>query len=343
MRGVQQTYEPLPDLSVTDPAGHQALAAHLRHCRQRGLRKPTLDAREEIVRRFARMVERPLLEVTQDDVDRWRDYYDNHAPATIGNYARHVQTFYGWLAKAKLITNNPTTEIPVPKVLKGVPRPIEEVDLRKALATAMGPLRVWLVLAAYVGLRAGEIARLRREDVHDTREIPVLHVVNGKGGRERLVPISATVIDELGPYLLRGRGPLWLAGYHDPDRVVTVRVSEHLKKLGIPHTAHSLRHRFATQLYRQSGGDLRMTQDLLGHASPATTAIYAAWDPTRSGPVVDAMAGDLLPAFEAMPTGRFCDHCGTEIADHLRVDARFCSPTCRAAAQTARRSLAAAI
>jgi len=329
---------PLPDLSVTDPEGHRALSAHLRHCKQRGLRKPTLEAREEIVRRFARLTDTPLLEVTQCDVDRWRDTYDDHAPATIENYARHVQTFYGWLTKAKLIADDPTTEIPIPKVLKGVPRPIEEVDLHRAVAAATGELRVWLVLAAYVGLRAGEISRLRREDIYETRDIPVLHVVNGKGGRERLVPLSGNVLHELGYYLTKPRGPQWLSGYHDPDRLVTVEVAGHLRALGIPATCHSLRHCFATRLYQQSGGDLRMTQDLMGHASPATTAIYAAWDPTRATPVVNAMAAGLLAETVPGHIPRTCDHCGNPLAERARVDARFCKATCRVASAAIDRS-----
>ncbi len=69
-------------------------------------------------------------------------------------------------------------------------------------------------------------------------------------------------------------------------------VSQHLRQLGI-RVCHSLRHRFATQLYQRSGGDLRMTQDMLGHASPATTAIYAAWDPSRAASVLDDFAGGL--------------------------------------------------
>ena len=329
---------PLPDLSVTDPEGHRALSAHLRHCKQRGLRKPTLEAREEIVRRFARLTDTPLLEVTQCDVDRWRDTYDDHAPATIENYARHVQTFYGWLTKAKLIADDPTTEIPIPKVLKGVPRPIEEVDLHRAVAAATGELRVWLVLAAYVGLRAGEISRLRREDIYETRDIPVLHVVKGKGGRERLVPLSGNVLHELGYYLTKPRGPQWLSGYHDPDRLVTVEVAGHLRALGIPATCHSLRHCFATRLYQQSGGDLRMTQDLMGHASPATTAIYAAWDPTRATPVVNAMAAGLLAETVPGHIPRTCDHCGNPLAERARVDARFCKATCRVASAAIDRS-----
>ncbi len=69
----------------------------------------------------------------------------------------------------------------------------------------------------------------------------------------------------------------------------------------------------------------------MGHASPATTAIYAAWDPTRATPVVNAMAAGLLAETVPAPVQRTCDHCGNPLAERTRVDARFCKATCRVA------------
>jgi integrase/recombinase XerC len=57
--------------------------------------------------------------------------------------------------------------------------------------------------------------------------------------------------------------------------------AEHLRSLGIPATLHQLRHRFATQLYQRSR-DIRLLQDILGHSSPATSALYAAWAPAAA-------------------------------------------------------------
>jgi integrase len=63
-------------------------------------------------------------------------------------------------------------------------------------------------------------------------------------------------------------------------------ISEYLRASGVNATAHQLRHRFATALYEASGGDLLVTQQMLGHASPSTTAIYAAWSPDRAASAI---------------------------------------------------------
>ena len=59
---------------------------------------------------------------------------------------------------------------------------------------------------------------------------------------------------------------------------------------GIQASAHQLRHWFATEVYEKSGNDLRLTQELLGHASPATTAIYTKWSQAKAMEVVAQLA-----------------------------------------------------
>jgi integrase len=132
-----------------------------------------------------------------------------------------------------------------------------------------------LVLAAFAGLRAMEIAALHAEDIVDD----ALHVQEGKGGHGRVVPLHPLVRSVV--YELPARGPLFPRGDAPAIAVPSHRVSslcnEHLHGLGLHVTLHQLRHRFATTAYATSGHDLRFVQEMLGHADPKTTAIYADW------------------------------------------------------------------
>lgn len=74
-----------------------------------------------------------------------------------------------------------------------------------------------------------------------------------------------------------------------PPHLVSHLVAAHLHDLGLPWTCHQLRHRFATRLYGV-GKDLRLTQELMGHSSPVTTAGYAAWAREDAAQAVDAIA-----------------------------------------------------
>lgn len=292
-----------PEVFELDAAGAAALADHVRDLRRREARQATVSQRVATVRRFGQwLAPRPLLSTTEADVEVWIDgqIARGLAASSRHTYLAHVRQFFGWCARRGVITADPTVDVVAPKVVPGRPRPIPEADLRLALITAPQPLRAWLVLAAYAGLRAGEIGRVRREHVLDTERPPLLVIENGKGGRGRVLPISATVLAELGPHLSGRRGPLWLAGSSRPQERVSVLVSQHLRELGLPYTCHSLRHRFGTQVYQRSR-DLRMTQDMLGHASPATTQVYAAWDTGRGVEVVDELGETLRAAPVILP------------------------------------------
>jgi integrase/recombinase XerC len=171
----------------------------------------------------------------------------------------------------------PDIDVPLPKARKGRPRPISEEQLRVAILNAPRRIRPWLVLAALAGLRCAEIAGLRREDLLDTADEPVI-IVMGKGRKERIVPLSPQLWRELVDYGLPRRGIVFLRrdgqrGQNDP-KLVSQLANAYLKSVGVNETLHQLRHRFATQAYAVHK-DLRVVQELMGHADPATTARYA--------------------------------------------------------------------
>lgn len=164
-----------------------------------------------------------------------------------------------------------------------------------ALVQAEQPYRAMIALAAYAGLRCMEISGLRREDVLDTNTPPMI-LVRGKGAVERLLPIGPALLAELRTYGLPTRGPAPVFRRLDgkPGPIHPTRVSQmlsrHLHDLGIDATAHQARHRMATVAYRATR-DLRAVQTALGHASPVTTASYAA--------IADSALEDAMGAVDA--------------------------------------------
>src|SRR5262249_36894749 len=99
----------------------------------------------------------------------------------------------------------------------------------------------------------------------------------GKGGKPRYVPMPPIVVDALAPKLTGGH--LWPSSKR-PGPIsaghVQKRTNSFLRSIGISQTLHTLRHRYGTQMYAVSGFDLRLTQEVMGHSSPSTTAMYVA-------------------------------------------------------------------
>lgn len=279
---------------VLTPATLQALDEFGAWLLLRGLRaETTIKQRRSILGMVARAVGGDLLAATDRDLAAWQRSRTFTAQSH-RTYVSHVREFFKWAVAEGLVAEDPTGRLVRPKVARRLPRPIPEDALLRAVLTApTSRIRAWLVLAGWAGLRAMEIAALRREDVHEAAQPPMLEVRDGKGNKGRAVPMSRLVVDELRPILEAHDGPdgwLFLA-WDRTDRPVKAgsvsnHCNEHLRSLGLTNTLHTLRHRFASELYRVTL-DLRLTQEMLGHASPATTAIYTAFSPGRAASAVD--------------------------------------------------------
>jgi integrase len=266
---------------------------HLGHLRLRGHTPTSIYARKRALARLTAALAVPLLSATAADLADWR------ASLTVGDqavvaYVSHVRSFYGWAVKEGLIAENPADALPVPRLARRVPRPVSEQDLMEALAAAPRRIRCWLVLAAWCGLRTKEVALLRVENILVTASPPVLIVAADatKGRTERVVPLSAFVLAELAAARLPASGYAFRRmdgrpGPNEPWRVSQL-ANKHLHECGVQSTLHALRHRFGTETYRASR-DLRAVQELLGHASPSTTAAYAAYDRPLARAAVDAL------------------------------------------------------
>lgn len=270
------------------------IRAHTRHMKALGRRPRTIEARIALLKRAEAACGKPLAELTRDDIE---DYVDaQNAAATKRVYLVHLRAFYKWAVDEELLPVDPTRKVVGPVVKRGVPRPMSEDDLGRALAGAPPLIRAWMMLAAFAGLRACEIALVCGEHVIRT-DPPILLLPETKGGGEATVPIAAVLLEELDKW--PRTGPLWQPSGPVHYEVVSRKVNRYLRSIGINAGLHSLRHRFGTMTYRTSGHDLRRTQDLLRHASPATTAVYTQLDPTGGKAVVDALPMPAPPPADA--------------------------------------------
>ena len=283
----------------------KAVQRHLRHLDLQGKSPITVEHAEQALKRLAKVLPVPLLEATPDHLYEWRSRL-RLANATIAAYLSHIRCFYAWAVEAGLIEESPAAATPSPPLPRRFPRPIPEPDLMLALnsATHVMPVRPWLVLAGWCGLRAKEIAGLRVENLrlNDVPPIIIVSTESAKGGNERIIELSPFVVAEMRAARLPLAGPAFPDANGAPRRPWSVShiTNEHLRGCGTKSTLHCLRHRFASQLY-QATLDLRLVQELLGHSSQATTATYAAFSRTAATAAVAALPvpGELLPMREA--------------------------------------------
>jgi site-specific recombinase XerD len=222
----------------------------------------------------------PLEKATENSIQEWLDNRVKHdgdpiSDKTRSGYLTTFSAFFKWGVKKDLIAFDPVSKIDRPKVQNGLPNPIPEHDLARAIQMCTNPmLKCWIVIEAYAGLRCQEVAYLCHEDLrYDLRQI---HVRHGKGGKQRWVPMSQKIEDTLRAYEFpTTSGRLW--PYATPAGV-SQRINRYYHSIGIKHTAHKNRHRFGTQLYRTSGESLLVVQNALGHSDPKTSAIYSKVD-----------------------------------------------------------------
>lgn len=218
------------------------------------------------------------------------------ASTSLARLQSAVRSFHRFLAREGIATEDPTSRLRPPKAPMRLPKALPVDDVIRLLDAA-GPApedaapgeliglrdRALLELLYATGARVSEIVDL---DIDDLRHGDVLRV-RGKGSKERVVPVGSYARASVDAYLTRARPELSRRGRATPRAFLGARgapLSRQSAWLVIQQAAeranitahvspHTLRHSFATHLL-QGGADVRVVQELLGHASVATTQIY---------------------------------------------------------------------
>lgn len=255
-------------MSVTSGLGmsYPLVDSHSEWCRAAGYSERTIIDRREVLMRVASDVG-PLLKATGEQLTKWLARPGWHVQ-TRATYFGHLHGFYLWALRAGHLERDPMLHMIRPKVPRRSPRPARAEDFQRMVTYAKPQWQLAAKLARYAGMRACEIARAKREDFNRD-DIQIL----GKGGRVDMIPTHPeiwAVVEPLprGLLILRPRGDGFV-----PSTLSTT-FSQEATLLGMPDlTLHPLRHLFATSLL-VAGANLRVVQQLLRHASVATTEIY---------------------------------------------------------------------
>lgn len=265
-----------------------SIFSYVEFCRARNLSRATITNRTYALRRLERAVGCDPLHATKEELRTWRDSL-TLSPGAMLTELSCVANYYRWALDEELISVDPSRKLTRPRTPHYLPRPIPERDLLDATSCAPERIRPWLALMGWCGLRACEVASLRRADIQEHADPPMLTIC-GKGARVRVVPLGPAVIEELRRAGLPSRGYVFprMDGQPGPNSPATVSrlVNRHLHRCGLAATGHQARHRYGTQMYRASR-DLRMVGGVMGHADTRTTSGYVAysnkkaWDAAR--------------------------------------------------------------
>lgn len=232
----------------------------------------TIATYQDILTRANRQLPHGLAYATPDELTKWLGS-TRRATSTQATYTTALRGFYewavggGWMEYAPGVSHA-AAELVRPKKPRRVPRPATSEQVAAIMERGRNPVRLWAIIAALAGARAIEISRMDRMDIneHEVR-------LHGKGDHERLVPTHPDLwaaVQDLPPGLL--------AGGRDARAVANKAWWEFRSHVGVPISIHKLRSFFATEA-RRGGADTRTLQELLGHASLATTQVYLGTDP----------------------------------------------------------------
>lgn len=296
---------------VTEAAGGErtpneltrAVRTYLDHLMvERGLAANTLSSYRRDLRRYldylaSRSISR-MDEVQEATVSGFlialREGDAEHPPLSATSAARTVvavRGFHKFALADGLAAGDPASLVKPPTPAKRLPKALPLADVEAILEAAGAPGttlalrdRALLELLYGTGARISEGVGL---DVDDLDTVDQTVLLRGKGGKERIVPIGRFALEAIEAYLVRGRPDLVAAGKGTPALFLNARggrlsrqsawavLTKAAERAGVTKdvSPHTLRHSYATHLL-DGGADVRVVQELLGHASVTTTQVY---------------------------------------------------------------------
>jgi integrase/recombinase XerD len=227
--------------------------------------------------------------------DRAVEVKEGQAPRKLSSESVYLEiaalrAFYRFAENEKMLPLNVAENLSLPRRWKRLPKALTNLEISRLLEPENPEApqtlcdQAVLELAYASGLRLAELRNIRLEQLH--LEVGFINVI-GKGNKERVVPVGSKAVAAINRYLseagrprlVKPRSPanLFLTRRGTPFASVTMwlRIKQRVKRAGIERnvTPHMLRHSFATHLM-EHGADLRVIQELLGHANISTTEVY---------------------------------------------------------------------
>jgi integrase/recombinase XerD len=243
----------------------------------------------------SKQAEAPWSAVSKDLVVNYVLYLKEreYTPATVARKVAALRSFFHYLLKQGTVREDPTATLDSPAVKKSPPRSLSHEEVERLLAepgkrATPKALRdkALLELMYATGMRVSEVIALNLDDVSMSPPL-VRCLAQGRGRRERIMPLGARAAQALQTYLQRGRiqfmpsseeKALFLnhRGQRLTRQGLWLIIKRYVRAVGIRAevTPHTLRHSFATHLLREGAG-LQEVQRLLGHANLSTTQVYA--------------------------------------------------------------------
>ncbi len=284
----------LPPLSKDVPT---AVKLFLRHLANAGKAAGTLRQYRDILTHFFGYFDGAEAGIITTDMlnEFFQDERRRRAAATVNLRKAAVRSFYKYLLATEKITKDPSRLIESEKVVNKSPgtfsaaqreKLVKTIAAEKVFPSRPGPMRDWMmvILAYNTGLRVAELVGVNIEDVEGRRTFEVI----GKGQKLRILPLNEATRRALTEYIpwrraldTADREALFVNrfGRRISTRAVEILLKGWLKKAGISgdFSPHSLRHSVATDLVR-GGVNIRVVQEILGHASLETTKRYTRVD-----------------------------------------------------------------
>ncbi len=222
-----------------------------------------------------------------------REGADPLAASSVTRTLSSIRGFVRFLVDEGIVPSDPSVDLVAPKLPSRLPKALTIEQVERVLAATEGDDdahlrdRALLELLYATGARVSEAVGLNLDDIVDAEGVADVVRLFGKGGKTRIVPVGSYARSAIESYLVRARPGLSARGHATPalflgmrgarlsrqNAWLIIRGAAERAELGIELSPHSMRHSFATHLL-QGGADVRVVQELLGHASVATTQIY---------------------------------------------------------------------